>query len=124
MYKVQLGEDPDSPEDPAEVAFPPVVGGGIAYVGLDEGNLFALDAVSGRLLWTREIELYAPPAVHDGVVYAGSPDGILYALDAASGESRWRYTTDSKISFSPVVAGNMVYVISHDGYVHAISTGR
>ena len=58
LWRYDFGEDPDSPEDPAEVAFPPVVGGGIAYVGLDEGNLFALDAVSGRLLWTREIELH------------------------------------------------------------------
>jgi outer membrane protein assembly factor BamB len=47
---------------------------GIVYVGSSDGNLYALDAMSGQEHWrfaTREFVTSDPPVV-DGVVYFGA----------------------------------------------------
>ena len=57
------------------------------YFGGDDGNIYAVDAESGRQLWKHATGGPAPstPAVIDGVVYTVSYDGKLHALDARTG---------------------------------------
>jgi outer membrane protein assembly factor BamB len=87
------------------MTFDPTVAGGQVFVGLWHdtkpmlsGGVAALDAASGRLLWTRE---FLPRAggddsyctggavVSGGLVIVGSSDGQIYGLDTASGALRW-----------------------------------
>ena len=50
-------------------------------------------------------------------------DGLIAGLDRFTGETLWDFETGDEVTASPVVAGNTMYVSSHDGALYAI-TGR
>jgi polyvinyl alcohol dehydrogenase (cytochrome) len=77
----------------------PVVADGVVVAGNYGGSIYALDAVNGKVLWTKNvgqpingsaaIDLRAPggPAVYVPVAQPGSPR--LLALSLANGSTRW-----------------------------------
>lgn len=84
----------------------PAVMNGRFFRGTGDGRLIALDAKTGKLLWTdviasRRLNEYtsAAPLAWQGVVYmgvAGSDLGIrgrVMAFDAATGRELWRFNT-------------------------------
>ncbi|MGX1545359.1 serine/threonine-protein kinase [Streptomyces adustus] len=71
---------------------PPEMAGGLVQPSLDEGRLVeALDPVSGRTSWQRNLP------THNGVVRAGGmllvteTDGSVTGLDGASGHTKWHH---------------------------------
>lgn len=104
----------------APVYFPPAYSNNRLYVGSADGRVYALEAATGKTLWTfqaapanQRIPVYGklisrwPVAggvvVDDGVVYAAAGmahyDGIhVYALDAISGDVKWYNDTSGTIS--------------------------
>jgi len=114
----------------------PAVANGVAYIGGDDGTLYAFDAAghtncSGspktcNPLWTAPTNsgavIDSSPAAVNGVVYAvtGAPDGTLRAYDAAgktncTGSPKtcsplWTAFT-GPTSSSPVVAKGIVYLV-------------
>ena len=62
----------------------PAVVGARVYIGSNDGNIYALNAVTGEDLWNfkADDEIESSPAVAEDVVYFGSSDGYVYALDA------------------------------------------
>jgi len=113
----------------------PTVAGGVVYVGSGDGNVYALDARTGRITWrfkTGDV-VHASPAVVDGTVYVGSWDSYFYAINAASGQLRWRFKTGEDttihnqvgIQSSAAVADGVVYFGCRDSKLYALdaSTG-
>ena len=125
-----------------------VVDAGTVYFGSNDGQIYALDAASGRRRWNVVTggPVPATPAIAQGTLYASSYDGKFYAIDAASGAVRWKFATagerryeargihgfqprtqtipdafDTYLS-SPVVVAGMVYFGSGDGHVYALDT--
>ena len=89
---------------------------GTAYVGCRDGNatpLSAFDADTGDLRWRREGGCVFPPAVVDGVAYSGGEPGDVNAFDTGDGSELWHVATGSEVSQAPVVAGDVVYVITN-----------
>jgi outer membrane protein assembly factor BamB len=84
-----------------------IVSNGVAYVGSDNGMLYALDTTGGTVRWSYKIGaavwLYS---VSGGLVYAAG-DTALYALNAHSGKLLWRYQGSKWISQAIVVAGTV-----------------
>ena len=113
LWRYQFGDDVESP----------TVAGGMAYAGSDDGYLYALDAVTGDLLWQYETGewVHSSPMVSDGVVYVSSYDSFLYALDTASGDLLWRYQTVYGLYSPPTVAGGVVYASSGLGFMSALN---
>lgn len=124
----------------------PAIAGGVAFFGSTDGNLYAVDAISGALKWkfgTKSWEV-SSPAVAAGVVYFLSYDGHLYALDAALGQVKWKFATGGEKHYagthlhylqpagesmpdpwdfylsSPCVWNGVVYFGSSDGNVYAL----
>jgi outer membrane protein assembly factor BamB/formylglycine-generating enzyme required for sulfatase activity len=102
----------------AEVVSSPVVVGGRAYVGSNDGHFYCLDAGSGELVW--KVDTGGPVTGsatldRDGIVYIGSGSGWLYALDADTGELVWRYAHNPNspgqrpVTTSPAVAYGVVF---------------
>jgi outer membrane protein assembly factor BamB len=62
------------------------------YVGVQDNNLYALNAATGETRWHYETggAVDSSPALVDGVVYVGSDDHYVYALRASDGELVWR----------------------------------
>ena len=93
---------PSGPSKPGFVATPIVVDG-VLYVSTASSRVFALDAETGRRLWTfdpqegrtsrlfnshRGVAYWEGPATGGGLdrrIFSGTVDGRLYALDAATG---------------------------------------
>ena len=124
----------------------PVTHNKILYFGSDDGNVYAVDAETGRQVWKRTTGGPVPctPAVANGMVYAASYDGKFYALDAATGAIKWKFATEGERRFeakgihglqprnqtiadqfdvylsSPVVAQGAVYFGSGDGHLYAL----
>jgi outer membrane protein assembly factor BamB len=108
----------------------PVVSGSNVYFGSGDGNVYALDAASGKLNWkfqTGDV-VHASPAVADSTVFIGSWDSYFYALDAATGKEKWRFKTGEDheiynqvgIQSSAVVADGMVYFGCRDSNLYAL----
>jgi len=114
----------------------PAVFKGRVYFGSGDGNVYAVDALTGVLLWkfaTADI-VHASPAIANNTVYIGSWDSYLYALAADTGREKWRFKAGADpfihnqqgFQSSPAVADGTVYVGCRDGHVYAIdaATGR
>jgi alcohol dehydrogenase (cytochrome c) len=77
----------------------PVMVDGTLYTSTTQNNVAALDARTGRPLWTythkpRTEKIFGPPsnrglAVSDGLVFEATMDGRLIALDAKTGRVAW-----------------------------------
>ena len=129
----------------------PAVANGSAYVGSDDGKLYAFDAAGMTNctpgtpracgpLWTGATGGFvrSSPAVAKGLVYAASDDGRVYAFDAAGLDNcavgppprtclaQWVTTTAGIAGQSPTVADGMVYVGSNDTSLYALdaTTGQ
>jgi polyvinyl alcohol dehydrogenase (cytochrome) len=79
----------------------PVVAGGRIYVGDAEGDLFALDAQSGCVIWRTEVEAGVRSAITLGersggglTAYFGDQAANMYAADAATGKVLWKVKVD------------------------------
>jgi outer membrane protein assembly factor BamB len=64
---------------------------GMLYFGCNDGNLRAIDIVSGSVNWTfgTACGICGEPAVDSTTVYFGGQDGVVYAIDRLSGSKRW-----------------------------------
>ncbi len=101
----------------------PTLSGGVVYVGSDDCNIYALNALTGAKIWNYPTGdwVHSSPTVADGVVYVASEDNSVYALDAGTGTLVWSFKTGSPIYSSPTVADGVVYVGSGDGKVYALN---
>ncbi len=100
----------------------PAVVDGVIYVGGQFGNIYALRASDGKLLWITPLStgLLSTPAVVAGVVYVRSAT-TLYALAATDGRIIW-HTTTFQPGFAvalamPVIGAGLVYVAGGSGVV-------
>jgi eukaryotic-like serine/threonine-protein kinase len=124
----------------------PVIDSKRIYFGGDDGNVYAVDAETGRQIWkcTTRGPVSSSPAVANGIVYATSYDGKLYALNSDTGAVKWKFATGGERRFeakglhgmqpktqtiadpfdvflsSPVIVKNTVYFGSGDGNVYAL----
>jgi eukaryotic-like serine/threonine-protein kinase len=110
-----------------------VAAGGAIYLSQDErGEVIAVDATTGKLIWTAKVGVIAgsPPAVGNGTVYVATAGphaammnndaGYLVALDAATGVEKWRFETGGSANASPVIDGDMVYFENVDQTLFAV----
>lgn len=107
----------------------------MALIGSGDGNLYALDAASGREIWrfASGARIRTTPAVAGDSVLFGNSAGIFYALDARDGAVRWRFETAGhtlgaaevgfdrrQIYSSPAVHEGVVYFGSRDAGLYAL----
>lgn len=109
----------------------PTVVGGVVYIGAHDGEFYAFDLATQKVLWSRFLGIYCgsqgivgtaavanDPSTGNLTVYVNAPDGHLYALDAATGNVVWAGVVDTPSQTlcdyfswgSPLVANGKVYV--------------
>lgn len=103
------------------------------YFGSSDGNLYALDGISGKKKWTYKTNgiIRSSPSIYLDKVFIGSWDRFLYALDVVTGKLKWKFETHKQpiyhllegIQSSPVCASGLVYFGSRDGFLYALNTG-
>jgi polyvinyl alcohol dehydrogenase (cytochrome) len=109
---------------------------GVVYFPDWGGNLWALNAATGKPVWHRQLSGYGlpaktvsrgSPAVVNGVLYIGTQqDAALLAIDAATGKLKWKTQLDPHpqaiITGSAAVSGGVVYVGVSSGEESAATT--
>jgi outer membrane protein assembly factor BamB len=124
----------------------PAVANGTVFFGSTDGNLYAVEAATGKLRWKFDAhgDVNSSPAVADGTVFVVSLDGNLYAVEAATGKQRWAFATQGERRFtapglfgtrpaaelmpdpwdfflsSPTIVSDTVYFGSGDGQIYAV----
>jgi len=95
----------------------PAVAGGLAFIGSDDGSLWAFDAFTGTPVWRDPVgaPVRSSPAVADGRVFFGSAGGWVYADDALTGARLWSYATGGNVTAPPLVVGSTVYIAPRSG---------
>ena len=109
----------------------PLVAGEWIFVMTDEGKLLAIARPSGRIRWMAQLPAYRDtedkegPISWVGPVLAGnrlivaSTEGELWSVSPGEGAANLMMKLDGRVSLSPVVANNMLYVLTDDGTIHA-----
>jgi len=93
---------------------PPLVAGGAVFFNSDDGNLYALNAATGAVLWQRSLGVtssYPLPTVGNGMVYELA-EFQLYGIDAKTGQIAWSSYVGEQVS-SIVVSDSTVYVTAY-----------
>ena len=113
----------------------PALADGNLYFGDSSGNVFAVNAANGAVLWQSGVHamntvagaaqnpplqikgaIQASPVVQGNVVYVASlgnsesEEGLLVALDATSGDELWQVTTPAPLFSDPVIVGDEIIV--------------
>jgi len=105
----------------------PIVAGGVMYVVTGNDDVFALDATTGRRLWTHESHLDQTintvccgwdargVAIADGKVYVAQLDGTLVALSQRDGSVIWsasnaRWQDGYTMTMAPLSYNGLVIV--------------
>jgi eukaryotic-like serine/threonine-protein kinase len=103
----------------------PAVAKGTVYFGCRDSNFYALDSSTGKQKWVFSNKgswVINSAAIHDGKVYFATSDtGLLRALDANSGSLLFDLDFNHWPMFSsPAIAGNFLYLGSHQGRLLAV----
>ncbi len=115
---------------------PLVVAHEILYASTTNGGTYALDALTGALLWGYHTEVDAQYhgsfflTIHKNVLYCGAGSGAMhttatlgtvFALDARSGRDLWGYKVNtSGVGGAPTVVDEIVYTGVFNDVVYAL----
>lgn len=91
--------------------FRPIAIGDELYTASADGEIYRIDAVNGRVVWSTKVGSSVSSGVGtDGrVVAIASPKGIVYAYDANGGKL-WQESVGSEVLTEPVVGAGVVVV--------------
>src|SRR5437667_9042278 len=80
------------PDEGLMAGVQPVIADGKVFIGTLHGILHAIDAETGKDLWTFRAAgpILHAAAVVDGKVFFGAADGRLYAINATTGLRQWQ----------------------------------
>ena len=122
----------------SEVLSAPVINSGIVVVRTGDGKLFGINTDTGKRLWVydRTIPVLtlrgtSSPVVTNNIVLAGFANGKLVSLNLNTGKQIWETAVAAPrgrselermvdIDADPVVVGNLVYVVTFQGFMSVI----
>ncbi len=100
----------------------PIIVNNLVIAGCDNGNIYAFDVNSGKISWTKEfLDSTTISEASHNTIFIGSGDSC-YAFDIKNKEIIWEFKTNGKISASPKINNNDVYVGSWDGNLYALDS--
>ncbi len=101
----------------------PALEGDRLYVAGVDGSVQALDASSGKTLWSvreKKIRWSGGPAVQGDLVVVGALDGTVRGLSASDGSERWTFKINSEVITAPAIADGLVAVRAQDGRLYGV----
>jgi outer membrane protein assembly factor BamB len=94
-----------------------VVRDGVIYVVSFQGNLAAVQAVSGDILWTRKFSGFQ--AIDENALYLTSEDSDLWSIDRRTGAAFWKQDVlHARKITAPSLIDDRLVVADLDGYLH------
>ncbi len=108
--------------DDAFLKIAPVVSDGKLYIAEPSGEVLAFDAVSGKKLWTVDLDvpISGGPGINNGYIAVGTQEAELILLNAEDGSEHWRKTLSSEVLSVPAISRGRVVCRTIDGRVAAM----
>ena len=96
-----------------------------AFLADGLGNVYALDAATGRFLWKTKAEGAGAgsPVLSNGRLYIPAGKSLV-ALDAATGKQLWRSETNAPLRSAPLVDAKAVYANGGELAAFDLATGK
>ena len=112
VWRVALG---------AALVLPPAAGLDRVYVGLDGGQLLALDLANGTRTWSRPMpgRITGLKAI-DGQLIVGTAANAIFSLDLASGRQNWRWRVGGDVAGPAASDDRHVYFAARDNVLRAL----
>ncbi len=103
----------------------PVIKNDVIYVSL-EMHLMCLNIANGGEIWVKRIsdDLSYPSISKDRVFIGASGRRNIYSLDAKTGDGIWGFDMEAYPASSPVVSGDVVYILSSAGIFYALNASN
>jgi len=109
----------------------PALFNGKVFVGTASGELVALNAQSGEILWRFDTgraivasPIIATPQNGTPAVFFASRNGKVYALNPETGAQQWSYDTGNMIDASPYYADGKLFTADYKGKCYALNAGN
>ena len=92
---------------------------GVIYVASFQGDLAAVQALSGDILWTRNFSSYQAIALDDDALYLSSDNSDLWAIDRRTGGAFWKQDAlHARRVTAPALIEDKLVVADLEGYLH------
>ena len=101
----------------------PAVQGDRLFIADPEGEVQALERLTGKRLWRTDTEasISGGPGLAGNLVLVGSNEAELIALDTETGEERWRRRVSSEVLSTPAGESGVVAVRTIDDRVSGLN---
>jgi outer membrane protein assembly factor BamB len=105
------------------IEYPPSYCDGRLYVNTYGGRTFAIDALTGKILWSKggAGPKASTPAIAGSRLIVTSKDGTVTALDRETGRTLWQIRTNARVESSPVAIDGIAYFGVTDGRLFAVN---
>lgn len=109
----------------------PAVAGEWIFTLTDDARMLAITRSTGKVRWITQLEewknakkkkgqiFWTGPVLAGNQLWIASSEGDLFSLSVADGSITSRRDLGSSISLPPIVANNMMYVLSDNGKIQA-----
>ncbi|MGN6546195.1 MAG: PQQ-binding-like beta-propeller repeat protein, partial [Aureliella sp.] len=112
----------------------PILADGLVMVctGYDRPSLLAIrpdgkgDVTDTHVVWKTDVAVPHTPSLctHKGLLFMVSDKGIASCLEAATGKEVWKERIGGNFSASPLLAGDVIYLLSEEGDATVIKADR
>ncbi|MEY6432455.1 outer membrane protein assembly factor BamB [Thioalkalicoccus limnaeus] len=118
-FAIQWRQDVGRGSDGRRLRLVPALSDGRLYTADARGQVTAIQAADGRLLWRRDLKrpFSGGPDAHGDRLVIGSTKGELLALTTDDGSELWRAQVTSEILSIPRLTDDMVVVHTLDDHV-------
>jgi len=101
---------------------PLVFKNGLIFASAYRGKVAAIDAISGRIVWAREMSSHLGVVIDDKLLFVTDSDGRIWALNSESGATLWMQDKLSELaSTRPALDGDNLVVGDVTGELYWLS---
>lgn len=99
-----------------------IVADGKVFAVSFQGNLAALSADTGYILWTKDISSFVGMTKNKDSLYIADNNGYVWCVETSQGIVRWKQKElQGRFLSKPVIYKNYVAVGDDDGFLHLLS---
>ena len=106
------------------LTFQPILNGDDIYTASVDGEIYRIDAMTGRVVWRVSIgtNIYSGVGTDGRVLVVANNKGRVFAYNAQSGAALWNTSVDTEVLTEPLVAGSTIVIRSINNRMVALDT--
>ena len=105
-----------------DITATPQINDGIVYVATYQGNMTALEANTGQMIWYHTLSSYTGLALANTYLFVTDEKSHVYSFSEEDGGVAWKQTKlEARTITQPALLGQYVVVADAEGYIHWLS---